>query len=145
MSLSRQSVQCIFSFLSVQLLIQLTICLVRGFRHLFLRLSSHLHILLFTLFTPLRIPPLLRQSLLPNETVLGILLHNVYFLSWFELSYGITLAKGVRGGGGGCERTSPKFRCSAFTKNTDKYQGRGLNIIPFHYPPVQGEVPYWSE
>ena len=46
-------------------------------------------------------------------------------------------------GGAGCERTSPKFRSSAFTKNTDKYQGLGLNIIPFHYPPVQGGVhPY---
>ena len=28
-----------------------------------------------------------------------------------------------------------------FYKHTDKYQGLGLNIIPFHYPPVQGGVP----
>ena len=41
----------------------------------------------------------------------------------------------------GCERTSPKFRSSAFTKNTDKYQGLVLNIIPLHYPPVQGVIP----
>ena len=49
-----------------------------------------------------------------------------------------------RGGCGVCECTSPKFRSSAFTKNTDKYQGLGLNIIPFHYPPVQGGVHHYG-
>ena len=64
-SLSRQSVQCLFSFLSIQPLVQFIICIVLRLHHLFLRLSSHLLILLFTLFIPLHVPHLLRQYLLP--------------------------------------------------------------------------------